>query len=97
MTLIEGNVFESVTTAITSASASAGGRIFNTYSSGSACSTGVGRTCVANSVTSTGSWSSYTDSSFFPNFSGKNVQSATSASSVKASVQANSGVGRIGN
>ncbi|KAI5803663.1 pectin lyase fold/virulence factor [Geopyxis carbonaria] len=99
MALIEGNVFESVTTVITAASSSAGGRIFNTYASGNqaTCSSGLGRSCILNTVSSVGGWSSYATSDFLANFSGKNVQAAIAVASVKASVQANAGIGHIGN
>ncbi|KAH8150309.1 uncharacterized protein LAJ45_05520 [Morchella importuna] len=97
--LIEGNAFVSVTTPITTASSSAGGQIFNVPSSSytSTCSTYLSRSCVVNSVSSSGTFSSYTTTGFLANFSGKNIQAATAASVVIANVNANAGVGKIGN
>lgn len=96
---MEGNVFASVTTPITAASSSGGGQIFNVPSSSytSTCSSYLGRACVVNSVSSSGTFSSYTTTGFLANFSGKNIQAATAASSVVASVNANAGIGKIGN
>ncbi|KAL7274116.1 hypothetical protein RUND412_003003 [Rhizina undulata] len=97
MTLIEGNVFDTVTTPITAASATAGGRLFNVPSSSytSTCSTYLGRSCIQNSVSSSGTFTSYTDSTFFSNFEGKNIQAASAVSGVKASVLANAGIGIV--
>jgi len=99
MALIEGNVFESVTKTITPTSASAGGSVFNVYDSSdtSICNTALGRACVQNSVSGSGSWTKYTTSSFLTNMSGKNIQAAAPVSGVKASVMSNAGVGHLGN
>ncbi|CAZ82659.1 unnamed protein product [Tuber melanosporum] len=99
MALIEGNVFESVTTTITSTSVSAGGRIFNVYSASDAntCTASLGRSCVQNSVSGSGYWKAYTTSSFLTKFSGNNVQPASPVGGVKASVMSNAGIGHIGN
>jgi pectin lyase len=97
--LIEGNVFSSVTTPITAASASSGGQLFNVYSTSytSTCTSSLGRACQMNSVSGSGTWSEYTTSGFLVDFSGKNVQAATAYSSVVSSVTNNAGIGRIGN
>ncbi|KAI9154670.1 putative pectin lyase F [Paramyrothecium foliicola] len=61
--LLEANVFERVTTSITSASASNGGRIFNTPNSGSTgtCQNYLGRSCTVNSLSNSGSLPSLTN------------------------------------
>ncbi|CUS08299.1 unnamed protein product [Tuber aestivum] len=99
MALIEGNVFESVTTTITTTSVSAGGRIFNAYASSDSntCTASLGRACVQNTVSGSGLWKAYTTSSFLTKFSGKDVQAAAAVSGVKSNVKSNSGVGHIGN
>jgi pectin lyase len=91
--LIEGNVFESVTTPITSASATAGGSIFN--AGGSTCSSYLGRSCQANSVSNSGTFSGYGTTNALTGFSGYTVYAATAASSVKSSVVSNAGIGKL--
>ncbi|PWW74910.1 Polysaccharide Lyase Family 1 protein [Tuber magnatum] len=99
MALIEGNVFDSVTTTITATSVSAGGRIFNAYSSSDSntCTAPLGRACAQNSISGSGSWKAYTTSSFLTKFSGKDVYAAVAVDGVKASVKSNAGIGHIGN
>ncbi|KAI5841127.1 polysaccharide lyase family 1 protein [Morchella snyderi] len=97
--LIEGNVYDGVTTPITTASATAGGQIFNVPSSSytSSCTATLGRACVVNSISNSGAFADYTNTKALTNFSGKNVQAATAASSVVSSVTSNAGIGKIGN
>lgn len=91
--LMEGNVFESVTTPITTASKTGGGTIYN--AGGSTCSTYIGRSCQANSVSSSGTFDGYGSTSAMAGFSGYTVHPAVAASGVKASVVSNAGIGKI--
>lgn len=61
--LMEGNVFENVTTPITAATASDGGVVFNvpTASSANTCTAYLGRACQANSLSGSGTFPSYTN------------------------------------
>jgi pectin lyase len=91
--LIEGNVFDTVTTTITTASATAGGNIFN--SGGSSCESYIGRSCQANSVSNSGTFTSYSDTDAMSGFSGYTVVDATSTDDVASSVVANAGIGKL--
>jgi pectin lyase len=91
--LIEGNVFEDVTTPITAASKTAGGLIYN--AAGSGCSSYIGRSCQANSVSNSGTFAGYGTASAMAGLSGYSVYSAIAAGGVKASVVANAGIGKI--
>lgn len=90
--VIEGNVFENVKQPITPASASSGGTIYN--AGGSGCQSYIGRSCQANTLSGSGTFSGYGSTSAFAKFSGYSVHPAIAASSVKASVLANAGVGK---
>ena len=88
MGLFEGNHFTSVPTVLVSGFK---GRIFGGSGSNlSACSAAIGRACVANSFSSSGSLTG-TDTSFFNLFAGKNIPSAQAASSIASSVPASAG------
>ncbi|KAA8895732.1 polysaccharide lyase family 1 protein [Sphaerosporella brunnea] len=91
--LIEGNVFDAVTTPITAASASAGGLIYN--AGGSACSPYIGRGCQANSVSNSGAFDGYGTVGAMAGFAGYAVYPAVAASKVASSVVANAGVGKL--
>jgi len=86
--LAEGNVFQNVATVI---EAGATGKYFTVPSSGSVCSSFIGRSCQNNAFGSSGAFSS-ADTSFLGNFKGKNIASAAAASSVST---ANVGYGKI--
>ncbi|CAD0026636.1 unnamed protein product [Aureobasidium pullulans] len=86
--LAEGNKFQNVNTII---EAGATGKYFTVPSSGSACSSFLGRSCVNNAFGSSGAFSS-ADTSFLSNFKGKNIASAAAASTVST---ANVGYGKI--
>ncbi|CAH0050767.1 unnamed protein product [Clonostachys solani] len=75
--LAEGNYFEGVDTIVEGSS----GKLFVADSNGSACSSGLGRSCQANGYSSSGTWSG-TDSSVISGFSGSEVASAKAYSSV---------------
>jgi pectin lyase len=97
--LAEGNVFESVTTPMTTTSSA--GTIFDvpTSSSSSTCSSYLGRTCPVNSFSSSGSWPSLTNTGALSRFQSYGshwmVNSPLAASSVKSTVVANAGIGKI--
>uniref|UniRef100_A0A8H7N318 pectin lyase n=1 Tax=Bionectria ochroleuca TaxID=29856 RepID=A0A8H7N318_BIOOC len=74
--LAEGNYFEGVDTIVEGSN----GQLFVADSNGSACSSGLGRSCQANGYSSSGKWSG-SDSSFLSSFSGSNVASAKAYSS----------------
>ncbi|KAK8909148.1 hypothetical protein QC760_001879, partial [Botrytis cinerea] len=59
-----------------------------------ACSAYLGHTCQVNGFGSSGTFSSST-TSFFSDFSGKNVASASAYSTVVSSVTANAGFGKV--
>ncbi|RYP11340.1 hypothetical protein DL764_000158 [Monosporascus ibericus] len=85
--LAEGNVIESVGTPVQDP---VEGQLF-TADDGSACSASLGRNCVANSVTNSGTFSG-ANTDFLANFSGKNIASAEAASAVDSS---QAGFGKI--
>lgn len=89
MGLYEGNYFVNVPTVITS---DFSGRIFTSDSSVvSTCSSYLGRNCVSNSLSSSGSFSR-SDNSFLYLFQGKtNIVSAASASSIQSTVPSTAG------
>ncbi|KAA8573102.1 hypothetical protein EYC84_003628 [Monilinia fructicola] len=98
-TLIEGNYFQSVTTPITSASATAGGSIFDTVSgTESTCTTYLGRACVVNVLASSGAMAGYGTTGFLSTIQSKesgHVPAAIAASSVPSYVVANAGIGKL--
>lgn len=75
--VIEGNVFQNVVTPLLENK----GKVFAPTSVQSTCSTYLGHSCQANAFGSSGSLTG-TDSSFLSNFKGKNVASASAASTV---------------
>ena len=91
---IEGNVFENVETPITSESSTAGGSLYNV--AGAACQTSaVGRSCVENSVSSSGAFPAFGTTQVLDRFSGATVFKAAPVSGVKANVLANAGIGKL--
>ncbi|THV84306.1 putative pectin lyase precursor [Aureobasidium pullulans] len=91
--IFEGNVF----TDINSMVADYAGRLFGTPAgSESKCKSALGRSCQTNSYKqSSGSLDSYTDTSFFGDFSGLHIASAGSAAQAASSVPQNAGAGII--
>ncbi|KAJ4385472.1 hypothetical protein N0V93_009900 [Gnomoniopsis smithogilvyi] len=86
--LVEGSVFQNVPVEVESSSFE--GQMFSTPS-GSACTTGLGRSCQVNIFGSSGTMS-YSTSSFLTNFEGKNIAAASAAaSSMETSIPANAG------
>ncbi|KAI8242671.1 putative pectin lyase F [Colletotrichum sp. SAR 10_96] len=96
--LIEGNVFESVTLPMT-AEAEKVSTIFNAPDSASLalCSSSLGRTCVANSLSSSGKFASMKDTSGLSAMASAKAYLVTpiQASNVKSTVTGNAGVGKI--
>ncbi|KAH0282791.1 hypothetical protein M436DRAFT_58939 [Aureobasidium namibiae CBS 147.97] len=86
--LAEGNKFQNVATVI---EAGATGKYFTVPSSGSVCSSYIGRSCVSNAFGSSGAFSS-ADTSFLSDFKGKNIAAASAASAVTT---ASVGYGKI--
>lgn len=93
--LIEGNIFSDVTTPITTDSASDGGYLFNVpdSSSASTCSSYIGRACVANSLSGSGDFASYTDTEVFGELSSDVVVDAVTPDA--DTIVANAGVGKL--
>lgn len=91
--IFEGNVWRDVTTVVGDYS----GRLFATPDSSSAseCQSALGRACEVNTVPDGTSLSSYTDTSFFSDFSGLTIAPATSASEALSSVPKNAGMGKL--
>ncbi|KAJ5012341.1 putative pectin lyase F [Colletotrichum sp. SAR 10_99] len=96
--LIEGNVLESVTLPMT-AEAEKVGTIFNAPDSASLalCSSSLGRTCVANSLSSSGKFASMKDTFGLSAMASAKPYLVTpiQASNVKSTVTGNAGVGKI--
>ncbi|KAI0533589.1 pectin lyase fold/virulence factor [Xylaria digitata] len=92
--LLEGNVFQNAGQAVETSSVS--GKIFTSPDSNSnaGCSSYLGHACQLNAYGSTTSYTG-TDQSFFQYFSGKNIASASTASSVQSSVPNSAGHGKI--
>jgi pectin lyase len=85
----EGNVFQNVITPLLANS----GKLFSSpsTSANTACAAYLGHNCQLNAFGSSGSFSG-TDTSFFSNFNGKTVASASAAS---ANVANTAGIGKI--
>lgn len=85
----EGNVFQNVATPLLANK----GKMFNTpsTSAGASCAAYLGHNCQLNAFGSSGAFPG-SDTSFFSNFNGKNIASASAASS---SVANTAGVGKI--
>ncbi|EKG16902.1 Pectate lyase/Amb allergen [Macrophomina phaseolina MS6] len=95
--LLEGNTFNECNQPITSKSANEGGAIFNTPSgSESSCSSYLKRACQANTLTSSGDFGTYKDTSVLEGFNGAtSIWEAVSAEEAAASVIANAGIGKL--
>ncbi|EFW98721.1 pectate lyase a [Grosmannia clavigera kw1407] len=93
--VVEGSVFQNVANVVDTSS-TIEGKIFTSpdTNSNAACSTNLGHTCQLNSYGSTTTYSG-TDTTFFSEFSGKNIASASAASTVVSSVTANAGIGKL--
>ncbi|EON97097.1 putative pectin lyase protein [Phaeoacremonium minimum UCRPA7] len=94
MIVVEGSVFQNVANMVDTSSI--GGRIFTSpdSSTNAACSSYLGHACQVNAFGSTTSYVG-TDTSFFSNFAGKNVASASTATSAQSTVPNNAGIGKI--
>ncbi|KAI1420522.1 pectin lyase fold/virulence factor [Xylaria sp. FL1777] len=92
--LVEGNVFQNAGNMVETSSLA--GQIFTSPDSNTnqACSTYLGHACQLNAYGSTTSYTG-TDESFFQYFSGKNIASASAASSAQSSVPNSAGYGKI--
>ncbi|KAF2967860.1 hypothetical protein GQX73_g5696 [Xylaria multiplex] len=92
--LLEGNVFQNAGQAVEVSSVS--GKIFTSPDSNSnaGCSSYLGHACQLNAYGSTTSYKG-TDQSFLQYFSGKNIASASTASSAQSSVPNSAGHGKI--
>ncbi|KAH0023700.1 Six-hairpin glycosidase, partial [Aureobasidium melanogenum] len=89
--LAEGNVFEDVKAPLEASSYA--GELF-TANFGSACSSALGRSCEANSLSGSGTFSE-SNTDFLSKFSGAVVAAAKPASGIKAYVTANAGAGKL--
>lgn len=89
----EGNVFQNIDEV---AKSPIDGSVFTAPSTraNAACSTYLGYVCQVNGFGSSGSFSE-DDTSFFSDFSGKNIASASAYTTVVSSVTANVGYGKI--
>ncbi|RDW80265.1 pectin lyase E [Coleophoma cylindrospora] len=86
--LFEGCYFNNVPTIVESGFV---GSLFSSESADlSQCATYLGRNCVANAYTSSGTFN-YDDTSFLIDIEGKNIPAAASASSIETSVPASAG------
>ena len=94
MIVVEGSVFQNVANMVDTSSVA--GRIFTSPDSttNAACSSYLGHACQLNAFGSTTSYVGK-DTSFFSNFAGKNIASASTASSAQSSVPNSAGVGKI--
>ncbi|KAI1308112.1 pectin lyase fold/virulence factor [Xylaria venustula] len=92
--LVEGSVFQNAGNVVDTSSVA--GLIFTSpdSTSNAACSTYLGRSCELNAYGSTTTYTG-TDETFFQYFSGKNIASASSATSAQSSVPGSAGFGTI--
>ncbi|KAI9736240.1 MAG: hypothetical protein M1834_001126 [Cirrosporium novae-zelandiae] len=95
--LIEGNVFDNVTTVITDDSASEGGYIFNVPSSSeSTCSEYLDRECIDNTYTDSTSPADYSDTDVFGNMTtASSIWEAMAVDEVASYVVENAGIGKL--
>ena len=97
--LIEANVFSSVTTPMTADSSTKGGKIYDVASSSNTatCATALGRNCIQNSFSSSGSWPALAHTEVLNAFTpwAKYLGTVAPVSGVSASVKANAGIGKI--
>jgi pectin lyase len=97
--LIEGNIFDNVTTPMTSTSSTTGGGIFDVYSSSDAstCESYLGRSCLVNDFSSSGDWVDESNTTVLQAFSsilpGSNLP--TPSSPVEADIIASAGVVKL--
>lgn len=95
--LIEGNVFESVTYPMLPSTNAL--TVYNVPDAASvtACAATLGRNCVANSFTSSGSWQSFKDTSVLTTMKSVAYYAVTpiAASGVKSAVVTGAGIGKI--
>ncbi|THY78772.1 pecyin lyase 2 [Aureobasidium pullulans] len=89
--LAEGNVFENVEAPLEASSFK--GELF-TADSGSACSSALGRSCEANSLSGSGTFSE-SNTDFLSKFSGASIATAGPASEIKSYVTSNAGIGKL--
>ncbi|THY50032.1 pecyin lyase 2 [Aureobasidium pullulans] len=89
--LAEGNVFENVEAPLEASSFK--GELF-TADSGSACSSALGRSCEANSLSGSGTFSE-SNTDFLTKFSGASIATAGPASEIKSYVTSNAGIGKL--
>jgi pectin lyase len=82
MGLYEGNYFLNVPTVVGTFSS---GQLFSSYTDLTACSASLGRSCVANAYSGSGSFK-YADTSFLTMFKGYSIPSAAAATSIETSV-----------
>jgi pectin lyase len=94
MIVAEGNVFQNV--ALMVDTSSVGGKIFTapTTSANTACKTYLGHNCELNAFGSSTGYTG-TDTSFFSNFSGKNVAAANTAAWTQSNVPSAAGIGKV--
>ena len=96
--LLEGNVFESVTTPMTSESATVT-TVYNAPDSASlaACTSSLGRACVANSLSGSGQWPSLKSTAALSGLASVkgSLVKPVQASNVKSLVVAGAGIGKI--
>lgn len=95
MAVVEGSVFQNVANMVDTSS-TIGGKIFTSpdTSTNADCSTYLGHACQINVFGSTTTYTG-TGTSFFSNFKGKNIASASAATGVQSSVVANAGIGKL--
>jgi pectin lyase len=97
--LLEGNAFSNAKTPVTTASSSSGAYIFSSPSSSlSTCSSYLGRSCVVNTVSSSGTWPSLSSTDVLSKLSGSHktyLVSPESASSAQSRVLSNAGQGKV--
>ncbi|KAI3394756.1 hypothetical protein diail_2285 [Diaporthe ilicicola] len=93
MIVVEGSVFQNVVNEVDSTVA---GKIFNSpdTTSNTACASYLGHNCQLNAFGSSTGYSGK-DTSFLSNFQGKNIASASTASSAQSSVPNSAGIGKI--
>ncbi|KAL1872410.1 hypothetical protein Daus18300_004381 [Diaporthe australafricana] len=94
MVVVEGSVFQNVVNEVEASSFA--GKMFNSpdSTSNAACSSYLGHTCQLNAFGSSTGYSAK-DTSFFSNFQGKNIASASTATSAQSSVPNSAGIGKI--
>jgi pectin lyase len=94
MVVVEGSVFQNVANEVEASSFA--GRMFNSpdTTTNAACASYLGHTCQLNAFGSSTGYSAR-DTSFFSNFRGKNIASASTASSAQSTVPKSAGFGKI--